>query len=562
MPLKIRNRDNKEYTDPKSKFYIKNFISMPRDAITLQFQKVFKNEYYQQTLPPLIKTTMLPNFREKEKLDFKRTPYFDKLIAGDYEQGRSNYDTTNVRVNIEFFMNNLPSFMEEDKNDLSWVVNRHRLLSLEIFQYYKDNEPSLSTLEARFNTILRIIRIAYKTKEIPLYKLFSTIVFQLHQYVNKNEGRNKLNKYEQKKYIHWEDVRTVQGLLEKKFNDFPNKKTKEAYDTNNELLLLSMYSLIPPLRNEIKDMQFTFTSKRLDKKKDYIHLDKKNQTIILRFYRIKKQHHPIDIDLVRGIYKMNRHVVKMKDTTDSIHLAKLIKESYELYPRLHTFTLKFSYPNTKKKASQRALDERLIHIFNKYGIYNKISVNSLRSSYASYILSRRETDYNDKENLAFQMRTSVECLERSYNKVLTNEPLLQNDLCDKCDECNNEDEEDDNSIAEQSIKSEDSDVINIHQQMQDSIASDTSNNSPQERLTPYEQKLEANKKYYREKREEILQKQKEYKSKKTPFEKTRERTVQMLNASPDYANIIKKTTIDKYKIYFNEDSGRWTWYNV
>ena len=43
-----------------------------------------------------------------------------------------------------------------------------------------------------------------------------------------------------------------------------------AYELNNDLLLLSLYSLMPPLRNEIEHLNFTVQRKRDG---DYIWLD-------------------------------------------------------------------------------------------------------------------------------------------------------------------------------------------------------------------------------------------------------------------------------------------------
>ncbi len=44
-------------------------------------------------------------------------------------------------------------------------------------------------------------------------------------------------------------------------NSIQNQQTKAAYDMNNDLLLLSLYSLIPPLRNEAKHLKFTHSKK-------------------------------------------------------------------------------------------------------------------------------------------------------------------------------------------------------------------------------------------------------------------------------------------------------------
>ena len=76
----------------------------------------------------------------------------------------------------------------------------------------------------------------------------------------------------------------------------------------------------------------------------------------------KKRHEPIQFNLSR----------------DAPHLATLIQDSYQLYPREFVFTPKNKYPKLDKKASQSSLDSRLSVLFWHTG--KNVSVNSLRSS--------------------------------------------------------------------------------------------------------------------------------------------------------------------------------------
>ena len=46
-------------------------------------------------------------------------------------------------------------------------------------------------------------------------------------------------------------------LTNKNNYDIKIKNSSNAHDLNQDLLLLSLYSLIPPLRNEIKTLKFT-----------------------------------------------------------------------------------------------------------------------------------------------------------------------------------------------------------------------------------------------------------------------------------------------------------------
>jgi hypothetical protein len=514
-----------------NEFYTAHF-TQPDDELTKKFRSIIETDFYVENLPASF-FDGLPNLQEKNPLPVKTTPLFSKLIAGVYENKNSKYDRTNVRVNIQFFTNNLKSFKKyAKKNSLEWVITEHRQLVIEILEYYKNRKPSLSTIENRLNAILRMIKIAYGNKTTPLYELFSIMVFQVHDALMLGEGDNRLNKHEAVKYINWQDVMTIQKQLENKFNAIEDKKTRTAYELNNDLLLLSMYSLIPPLRNEIKSLEFTTAPKH--NKKDYVYYNSDKSTIVLKFNKIKKQHGKIHFDLTSGRFK-------------NPHLAAIIRQSINLYPRKYLFTLKNSYPDIDTMATQRALDERLISIFFRYGIKNKISVNSLRSSYVSYRLSDEDITYNQKKVLVYQMRTSMLCLERSYRKVSQKAPVLTMKEEDKQADVMETSEASSSSDEEAGVELR----KNVKQETQ----------QPQQPVQDqYERKKQRAREYYEKHKKELNDYQKEYnKNKKTPFERNRERMCQMLNASPDYHKKMKDSTREKYKFVYDEVAKRWKW---
>ena len=55
----------------------------------------------------------------------------------------------------------------------------HRLLVLEILEYYKHKNALLKTLEGRFVGLLRIFYIAYETKRYDLYQKYSIMMLDL-----------------------------------------------------------------------------------------------------------------------------------------------------------------------------------------------------------------------------------------------------------------------------------------------------------------------------------------------------------------------------------------------
>ncbi len=554
----IGNRQQIEidFGDVNNAFYKKHFVQK-KDELTERFREAMNSDYYIERLPASF-IDGLPNFQEIEPLPLKTVPLFSKLIKGDYQKEWTKYDKVNIRAHIQFFTNNLPSFRRyaptTARDKLDWVVLKHRLLVIEIFEYYKDRKrKSPSTFESRFNAILRIIRIAYGNKSAPLYKLFSEIVFQLHDMILLDEGSNRLNADEAKKYVNWLDVLKIQKRMEDTFEAMEDKSTREAYDYNNDLLLLSLYCLIPPLRNEIKFLEFTRNPK--NNKQDYVFVSTNMKTIILKFNLVKKLHKKVHFDITSG-------------RLDNPHLAKIIKQSLTLYPRKYLFTVKNMYPNVNQKASARAMDSRLISIFFRNGIHNQITVNSLRSSYVSYRFSKRIT-YNAKLLIAHQMRTSDICLDRSYNKVLDLSPVLKDkkdnkpklNIIEEVDEMQESDEDDQSRESDESQDSvEEMQESKEDKEMEAEAKEDKQRaKQPDTGLTPYQRKLLKDREYYAKHKETIRERQNEYKNKKTPFEKTRERILQLLNASSDYSSKMKDSTREKYKFIYDEAKGKWKW---
>ena len=173
-------------------------------------------------------------------------------------------------------------------------------------QKRQGKQPRTATIKTKVNAITRIFRIAFETKN---YELYSGLVIFLGSHFEDDEFDNKLSEIEAKKFITFDIVLDKQKELQKQFELIKNKKTKQAYDLNQDLLLISLYSLIPPLRNEVKTLKFTSQSQN---KEDWIYL-RNDGNVILDLNEEKKRHNSIYFNL----------------TNDSPELAKLLKESYE-----------------------------------------------------------------------------------------------------------------------------------------------------------------------------------------------------------------------------------------
>ena len=440
--------------------------------------------------------------KDEFKKPMKKVPLLSKLEKGDYETASSKSDK-NISATIKFFRNNLPSFKKyKNDDDISWVINQHRQLTAELLDFYGDSESKrVATIKGRFNAITRIFRIGFETKFYDLYDKYSTLVIFLGAHFEDDEFDNELSDIEKKKFIPFDVVLGRQKQLQEQFEAIEDKQTTKAYDINQDLLLVSLYSLIPPLRNEIKSLKFT---KFIQNKEDWIVI--KPDEILLDLNEEKKRHDGILFNL----------------TEDAPELAKILRDSFKLYPRQFVFTHLKKYPDVSNQATPQSLDDRIKKIFSFTG--KMVSVNTFRSSYVSYVnreamKSGRLLSVKEKEKIAKRMRTSRKYLDEAYLKIF---PLAKEEI---------------------KFKDEPSNIPTFIPEKEE------------EQLPAYSCQLIRNKRYYDSNKDKVLKKQKEYKDAKTLYDKSRVRMLHFLNNDAGYYERMKDTTKEKYDFKFK--NGRW-----
>lgn len=415
----------------------------------------------------------------------------------------SNNPTTKTDViyskRIKSFVNNLEPFKKYKGVDcLDWIIEFHDDLYNELLKYNKDNKQSLSTLESNISAVMRVICIYHNGKDNDLYKMYQNILQDIIKQTKHNEGQNKLNSCEIKKggLIPFQMILNKQKHLYDAFNKIVEHdiiQTKKSYEINQNLLLISMYSLIPPVRNEIKTLSF------IDKLPD--DNDTNNYIIVIDG----------NISLYYGGIKKKHPKLIITDEEIPYELKQIIIQSYTLYPRIHLFTSIIDFPNINMKCAITTLNDRIKNTFNdtKY----KVSTNMIRSSYITYHLKKDGLCYNDKLKIVKLMRTSLECMERNYYKIDINDNL-------------------DNLV----------DVPLIYHNEIAEIAKVAE--VPKEAYTNHKN---IQKRYYDNHKEQVLTQQKLYRT-QNKYNENRRKVLYYLNNSTDYINKCRKDTLTKYNI--------------
>lgn len=469
-------------------------LYIPKDELTKELEDIY--EKWGDKLPPTFINGIASYDIKPIKKLLPKNILMSKLIKGEYHSSISRSDK-NIASGIKMFVNNLPSFKQYKKDDsLLWIINNHRQLLLEILKYHYEKKNRTTTIKTNINAITRIFGLCFN-KQYPLYSKYAQLVHSIGTYVIEDEGDNKLNENEETRYIEWQYVLKERNELETKFNNFKNKQTKDAYDINQDLILLSLYTLIQPLRNEPKTLKFT---DKEEDKGDWVYF-MANGEVVLELNNIKKRHDYIKIPIGE-------------------HLSRLLKETYSLYPRVNLFTDIAKYPNLSKGVSEGTVTKRLQRIFiRKYGL--NVGSSILRSSYISWKFAQYQHTVREKKEIAKLMRTSQEQLNLSYNKILSLPAV---------------------AIDDTTKKPVNRPVVQVAKPV----------------VKVYEKIKEANKKYYDSNKEKVLEKQKEHNATLPKGELYRRRLISMLNRDLEYRKTVRETTLAKYNIQLNNNDGKYS----
>ena len=411
-------------------------LYIPKDDLTEQINKslIKLKVYFKNTKVDfpnsLINGVHLLDVKPEDYKEPKKV-LWSKFIKGEYHTKDSNSDIKGIAPKIKTIINQLPSFkVYKDEEDMTWIIIKHRLLFYEIVEHVVNNKLAPSTFKGFINVMMRIIRLGYNSKNTPIYIKYSIIQDDISVSIKSKETEQQLNDHEKTKYLEWKYVMLERNKLENEFNLIKNKvlSKNEAFKTNLDLILASLYTLTPVLRREIASLCFT-DKKPKDKKGNYVYFNS-NGRISLELYETKKKHGYISIPL-NYREENDPSGISLFLLKNQQHLAILLQESFKLYPRKNIFVNVVQYNKGKEVAVTIAsVANRLNKIYKKYSV--NIGASALRSSFITYLnnLYIKKTGNvltsKEKDEIAEKfMRTSRQQLDDAYNKIFRNSNVFE-----------------------------------------------------------------------------------------------------------------------------------------
>ena len=316
------------------------------------------------------------------------------LEKGEYQQDQcSDNQYANV---INFIKKNI---YKTDENNLGWLLkNNIKILEL-LMEYRIEKKQSISTFNNDLKMFARIFKIALGDNH-ELYKKYSQLQSDLNSLlIEKETGKNTLNKYEKDKYIDFDNLLKIRQDLEDNWRielDKNSIKSKSVWELHYKMLLLSSYVLTPCVRTELMITKFANTEEEMSDNIDYVYIPQELDKAVEYNFKICKKGKPVE-----------RYTIGYNDESRS-KLSALFRESLLLYKRESVFP---QIKNMDKNATIANVNQFLRTLIKG----TTLGVNVIRSSYITW-RNKNGVSYNDMKEDAIRLRNSVETQMKDYLK--------------------------------------------------------------------------------------------------------------------------------------------------
>jgi hypothetical protein len=272
-----------------------------------------------------------------------------------------------------------------------WIKKNHS----KVFKYIEEKYENLNTKSAHLSTLAVIVKQLF-TDRNRSYKKYTK---QAKDYKIEHKTQVSTNQLSGSRLIHQVEFKTIQQKRDQ-------LKYKVKYIEHMRYLILCLYTYQPPIRSEWADMRIFYNSSR-SKKINYLNIKKDKILLHINKDKVATSHDPSILEL-------------------SPVLTSIIKTSLQLYPRSYVLTNK----NTKAPMKYQSLRQNLHAIFDKM-----VGIDIIRSAYVTNFY-KSNPNYNEKIQLAKDMRSSVELQQSTYLKIRKNtdpdvndyEPIERNNV--------------------------------------------------------------------------------------------------------------------------------------
>lgn len=302
---------------------------------------------------------------------------------------------------IKQYRKNNPSANQITDSSISFYASRVRILyekfggKLKLLDYLnnftkviKDNEkkyPDIKTQCSSFHAIIAVLE-AYCGNHESIRK-YKEKIKEFVIEIMKDKDFDK-NENEKENWITLQEILDKVSELER---SLPCKEGKDLFDTYQQYLVLNLYTLIPPIRNNFVDVLVYEEEVCIEEDKNYIFL--KDKKLILNKYKTKERYGVSTIDLPYKLVEIIRTWINLR-----AQIYKQLKDNHELLfntkvitPMVRRNFSKYIHRILGKNVSVQML--RKIYISDKYPVKHSSSEMKEDARIMGHSLQTQQTVY-------------------------------------------------------------------------------------------------------------------------------------------------------------------------
>lgn len=303
--------------------------------------------------------------------------FMKRLIEMLVNKGLSN-------SSINCYIKQLERLNGDTVNNLKFLFDYDDIMS----KLEKYGNATRKNYLAMINSILGLFNEPkYEKLKDKYYKL----MMELDTQQREDSKSNEKSQTQKDNWLDWEDIEKVKKELENDVNTFKSKQTinEKQYDKILDLLLLSLYTDIPPRRNEYKDM-IVVKKWKPTMPNDVNYYSQSDNTFIFNVYKTSK--------------KYGQQILKLEDNNKLISIIKLYLKHHPLKNETN-YDFLVSHKGTPFIIN--TITKRLNSIFGK-----KIGASMLRHIY----LTHKYADDLEQMKLDSQMMAHSMNEQKEYIK--------------------------------------------------------------------------------------------------------------------------------------------------
>jgi len=215
------------------------------------------------------------------------TEFMQQLYKELKDKNELADSSANLYVNNLFRLNDSVGF-----KSLTFLKNTDKIID-QIKDY------ALNTQRTKLASIVNALSL-YKDKAAykKLYQYYNDLYNDKNELSKNKKDTSEKTDREKENWIDWKDVEAKRDNLKTEVDQFPSKNfTIKQFNTLLQYLVLSLYSLVPPRRNQDYLQMYVVKKHTDDADTNRNYYDMDSNKFIFNQYKTKKTYHQQDVDV-------------------------------------------------------------------------------------------------------------------------------------------------------------------------------------------------------------------------------------------------------------------------